>query len=116
MPTFWGMNPDQLYGAGGNISSLETDATAATNGFKGAIESASGAVFHPTVSGALDTFWQNHAQLANGLPVNVNAAGSQVQGSAVDGVQGDQQTASDQAPARGASEALNTTVPRPINY
>lgn len=115
MPNF-GMNPDPLYSAGGNISDLETDASTASKGFLDSVTDAGAAVHHPTVKSALDTYHGEWSTTANRLPMNVNAAGSQVQGTAVTGVQGDEQSAADQAQALATSSADLPRMTPAINF
>lgn len=112
----WGMNPEPLHSAGGNISKLETDASSASKGFLDSVVDAGAAVHHPTVKGALDSYHGQWSGTANRLPMNVGAAGSQVQGAAVTGVQGDEQTAADQAQALGSANANLPRMTPDINF
>ena len=114
MPNF-GMNPEQLHGAGGRITSIQPDAQGATSGFVGSISSASGAVHHPIMRTALEGYAETWTKPANALVHNVGAAGSQVQGAAADGVRGDQQAEADLAPGSSAVESQAPAVRRPIN-
>ncbi|MDN5851516.1 MAG: hypothetical protein L0K86_01470 [Actinomycetia bacterium] len=114
MPNF-GMNPEQLHGAGGSMSSVRTDAQSAGTGFVGSIGDASGAVHHPVMRTALEGYAETWTRPANALAHNVDAAGSQVQGAAVDGFQGDQEAGSGLAPAVSSATSQAPAVRRPIN-
>lgn len=114
--TYWGMNPTELYGAGGNITNLEPDAGRATGALQTSLEEAAGAVHHPHLAGKIRTFATDQATVGNRLRHNVGAAGSQVQNAAVQGDQGDEETVADQAPAAGLVSDLAPVVTKSINY
>ncbi|MGH3360791.1 MAG: hypothetical protein ACRDO7_18450 [Nocardioidaceae bacterium] len=111
----WGMNPEPLHSAGGNISKLETDASSASKGFLDSVTDAGAAVHHGVVKGALDTYHGTWSTAANRLPQNVNAAGSQVQDAAVSGVQGDEAAHADLNPALSATATAAPMVTKSIN-
>ena len=114
MPNF-GMNPEALHSAGGTMSSLRGDAQTAGDSFVGSIGEASGTVHHPVMRTALDGYAETWRRPANALAHNVDAAGSQVQGTAVDGVQGDQEADTGLAPAVSEASSQAPAVRRPIN-
>lgn len=111
----WGMNPDSLYGAGGNISNLETDAGAAGKGLLDAAAEAGGAVFHPIMKGAIDGFIENWSGPTNRLVHNVDAAGSQVKDAAVTGDQADADAFADVLPAATGVSEQASVLSKPIN-
>jgi len=111
----WAMNPEALHGAGGSVSSISTDAQSAGSGFVGSIGDASGAVHHPVMRTALQGYAETWARPAHQLAHNVDAAGSQIQGTAVDGVQGDEGAAGDLNPAASQASEQAPAVRRPIN-
>lgn len=111
----WGMDPDGLHGAGGNISRLETDASSASKGFLDSVTEAGSAVHHPTVKGALDTYHGTWSKTANRLPLNVNAAGSQVQFTATTGVHTDLDANDALSAPLGEIQAGGSNLSRDIN-
>jgi hypothetical protein len=95
----WAMDPEPLYDTGGDLSRLETVASAAGRGFLASVTDAGASVHHPIIRAALDGYHGTWSPSANRLSRDVVAAGAQTQGAAVAGVLGDQQAADDQRPA-----------------
>ena len=97
------------------MSGIQPDAEGARNGFVGSMTDATGAVHHPVMRTALQGYAESWTRPANALVHNVGAAGSQIQGAAVDGAQGDQEAGADLSPAESQATAQAPAVRRPIN-
>jgi len=87
----WGMNPDALHQAGGSLGDLESQATSAKTAFLNALESGGGAVHHAGLTSAIEAYTSTWQTSANNLPTSVRNAGTQVQQTAVTGVESDGQ-------------------------
>ncbi|UPK77092.1 hypothetical protein MU582_10775 [Nocardioidaceae bacterium SCSIO 66511] len=112
----FGMNPAPLAGAGRSVGNLDTDASSAVSKLKGALADAEGAVHHPLLAGRIGSVVTDVATQGNRLVHNVGAAGSQIVDAAVQGVQGDEQSAYDQEPAKSLVTEQLPTVTKPINF
>lgn len=111
----WGMNPEPLHQADSNVSALAGEARQASRSFLDAIMSAKGAVHHPKLVAALDSYHSTWSKPANQLPTDVEAVGNKIQTTASIGALSDQEVAG-QIRAGGLGALLfGPLVNRPIN-